>query len=238
MLLTQDVRNGLDRLRLHLDPEREGDPFAELPQVTLLRSRIGQSPAIQRTTLSWTGADTLDLEMALQGRETMLATVTVPGHEPVALPPVCLPYSPEFQPAEKGRGLATLEHLARASGGQERLELAGLWNELPRHVRFVPLAPWLLSMAVLLLLMEVFERRSGLLSRRGRRPSETIRQSSERGGWFPRKRPRSAPPLSMPATKPEPPPVRRDEVRETIRDETAMLDALRKARERSRGRLE
>jgi hypothetical protein len=42
----------------------------------------------------------------------------------------------------------------------------------------------------------------------------------------------------MPAPKPQPPPARRDEVRETVRDETAMLDALRKARERSRGRLE
>ncbi|MGH7171482.1 MAG: VWA domain-containing protein, partial [Gemmataceae bacterium] len=38
MLLTQDVKNGLHRVRLHLDPEREGDPFAQLPRVTLLRS--------------------------------------------------------------------------------------------------------------------------------------------------------------------------------------------------------
>jgi Mg-chelatase subunit ChlD len=238
MLLTQDVKTGLHRVQLHLDPERVGDPFTEHPRVTLLRSRIGQPPEIQRTTLGWTGADTLDLERALQGRETVLATVTVPGHEPVALPPVCLPYSPEFQPAEKGRGLATLEHLARASGGKERLELAEVWKELPRHVRFVPLTPWLLSAAVVLLLLEVFERRSGLLSRRGRRAAETIRQPRERTGWLSRKGPRLAPPLATPAPQPEPPLARRDEVRETIRDETAMVEALRKARERSRGRLE
>ncbi len=238
MLLTQDVKNGLHRVRLHLDPERAVDPFAELPRVTLLRSRIGQAPEVQKTTLSWTGADTLDLERALQGRETVLATVTVPGHEPVALPPVCMPYSPEFQPAEKGRGLATLEQLARTSGGTERLELAGVWKELPRHVHFVSLAPWLLSAAVVLLLLEVFERRTGLLSRRGRRTAEALRQPRERTGWFARKRSQPAPSLTMPAPKPEPPPARRDEVRESIRDETAMLDALRKARERSRGRLE
>lgn len=238
MLLTQDVKNGLHRVRLHLDPEREGDPFTELPRLTLLRSRIGQPPEIQRTMLNWTGADTLDLERALQGRETVLATVTVPGQEPVALPPVCLPYSPEFQPAEKGRGLAALEHLAHASGGKERLELAGVWKELPRHVRLVSLAPWLLSAAVVLLLLEVFERRSGLLSRRGRRSGEAVRQPRERTGWFSRKRPRPATLLATPAPQPEPPPARRDEVRETIRDESAMLDALRKARERSRGRLE
>ncbi len=238
LLLTQDVKTGLHRVRLHLDPERTGDPFSELPQVTLLRSRIGQPPEIQRTTLSWTGADTLDLERALQGRETVLATVTVPGYEPVALPPVCLPYSPEFQPAEKGRGQATLEHLARASGGKERLELASIWKELPRHVRLVPLAPWLLSIALVLLLLEVFERRSGLLSRRGRRTDESLRQPREHTGWFSRKRPRLAPPLAIPTPQPAPPPARRDEVRQKIRDESAMLEALRKARERSRGRLE
>jgi hypothetical protein len=238
MLLTQDLKTGLHRMQLHLDPERVGDPFAELPSVTLLRSRIGQPPEIQRTTLSWTGADTLDLERALQGRDTVLATVAVPGHEPVALPPVCLPYSPEFQPAEKGRGLATLEHLARASGGKERLELADVWKELPRHVRLVSLAPWLLSAAIVLLLLEVFERRSGLLSRRGRRAAETIHQPRERSGWFSRKRPLPASLPAMPEPRPEPSPARRDEVREKARDESAMLEALRKARERSRGRLE
>ena len=237
MMLTQDVKNGLHRVRLHLDPEREGDPFAELPRVTLLRSRIGQRPEVQRTTLNWTGADLLDRAAALQGRETVLATVTVPGHEPMALPPVCLPYSPEFQPAEKGRGLAALEQLSRASGGKERLELASVWKELPRHVRLVSLAPWLLSAAVVLILLEVFERRSGLLSRRGRRAAESIHRSPKRTGWFSRKRPRSTPALVQP-TPSEPPPPRRDEVRERTRDESAMLDALRKARERSRGRID
>ncbi|MGH7223471.1 MAG: hypothetical protein ACRELF_09600, partial [Gemmataceae bacterium] len=166
----------------------------------------------------------------------VLATVAVPGQEPVALPPVCLPYSPEFQPAEKGRGLAALEHLARASGGKERLELAAVWKELPRHVRLVSVVPWLLGAAVVLLLLEVFERRSGLLSRRGRRAGAAIRQRRERTSWFSSSRPRPSPPLSAPPS--EPPPPRRDEVRESVRDENAMLDALRKARERSRGRLE
>jgi Mg-chelatase subunit ChlD len=237
MLLTQDVKNGLHRVRLHLDPEREGDPFAERPRLTLLRSRIGQPPEVQRSTLSWTSADTLDREAALQGRETVLATVTVPGQEPVALPPVCLPYSPEFQPVEKGRGLATLEHLARASGGQERLELPGVWKELPRHVRFVSLAPWLLGAVVILLLVEVFERRTGLLSRQGRRAGERVRQAHPSIGRLARERSRPAALPPAPAA-PEPIASRRDEVRERGNGETAMLEALRKARERSRGRLE
>ncbi|HWG47216.1 MAG TPA: VWA domain-containing protein [Gemmataceae bacterium] len=241
MLLTQDVKNGLHRVQLHLDPERQGDPFAELPRVTVLRARPGQPPQSYKTALRWTGADTLGLEIALQGRDTALATVEVPGCEPVALPPVCLPYSPEFQPVENGRGLATLERLARASGGKERVDLSGAWKELPRHVRLVSIAPWLLGVVVLLLLLEVFERRSGLLSRQGRLVRETVRQRRARTGWFSRKRPHSAVPVSSPSAPPpapEPPPVRRDELREPARNESAMVEALRKARERTRGRIE
>jgi Mg-chelatase subunit ChlD len=241
MLLTQEIKNGLHQVQLHLDPERQGDPFAELPRVTLLRARPGQPPEVYKTALRWTGADTLALEMALQGLDTTLATVEVPGQEPVALPPVCLPYSPEFQPAENGRGLATLERLARATGGMERVDLAGIWKELPRHVRFVSVAPWLLGAAVILLLLEVFERRSGLLSRQGRLVRETVRQRRARAGWFVRKRPRLAAPLTSTSAKapaPEPPPARRDDMREPARNESTMLEALRQARERMRGRIE
>jgi hypothetical protein len=177
------------------------------------------------------------MEVDLQGRDTTLATVAVPGYEPVALPPVCLPYSPEFQPVEGGRGLATLEHLARATGGKERVDLAGIWEELPRHVRLVSVTPWLLGAAVVLLLLEIFERRSGLLSRRGRLVRESVRQRHARAGWFSRKRSGPTAPLATPSAS-EPSPPRRDTLREAPRDETAMLDALRKARERSRGRLE
>jgi Mg-chelatase subunit ChlD len=238
MLLTQEVKNGLQRIQLHLDPERAGDPFTELPRVTVLRSRPGRPPHVQKAALRWTSADTLGLEVDLQGRDTTLATVTVSGHEPVALPPVCLPYSPEFQPVESGRGLATLERLARATGGEERVDLTGIWEELPRHVRLVSVTPWLLGAAVVLLLLEIFERRSGLLSRRGRLVRERTLQRHARTGWFSRKRSRPAAPLAAQPAASEPPPARRDTLREAPRDETAMLDALRKARERSRGRLE
>jgi Mg-chelatase subunit ChlD len=241
MLLTQEVKNGLHQVQLHLDPERQGDPFAELPRVTLLRSRPGQPPEVHKTALRWTGADTLALEIALAGRDTTLATVEVPGQEPVALPPVCLPYSPEFQPAETGRGMATLERLARATGGKERVDLSGVWKELPRHVRFVSLAPWLLGAVVVLLLLEVFERRSGLLSRQGRLVRETVRQRRLRTGRFFRRRLRPVAPISSASAKapvPEPPPARRDDMREPARNESAMVEALRRARERTRGRME
>jgi Mg-chelatase subunit ChlD len=237
MLLTQHVKNGLAQVQLHLDPQRQGEPFSTLPGVRVLRSRPGQSPQVSRAVLRWADADTLVWESPLSGRETVLATVEVPGQESVALPPVCLPYSPEYQPVESGRGLATLEKLARATGGTERVDLSSVWRELPRHVRLVSLAPWLLGASVLLVLLEVLERRSGLLSRQGRLGWGRNRQARPRGGWSFRKRTRPAahPPSQLP---PEPAPPPRTAQREPVQEETSMLDALRKARERSRGRLE
>jgi hypothetical protein len=119
------------------------------------------------------------------------------------------------------------------TGGKERLELTGVWQELPRHARLVRLAPWLLLAAVMLLLVEVFERRTGLFARRDRK----VGQPHERTGWFARRDPRPLRTPTPPSVKTEVPP-RRDAVREPAADDTAMIEALRKARERTRGRLD
>ncbi len=132
MLLTQEVKDGLNHIQLHLDPERKTEPFTTLPQAVTLQSLQGEAPRSTPSNLRWTGADTLALEVPLTGTETTLTTVEVPGHGPVALPPVCLPYSPEFKPDHNERGLQTLEKLSRATGGKERLELASIWQDLPR----------------------------------------------------------------------------------------------------------
>ena len=56
----------------------------------------------------------------------------------------------------------------RTTGGMERVNLAGIWNDLPKMPRMISLAPWLLLAAMLLLLVEVLQRRTGLLSFRPR----------------------------------------------------------------------
>ena len=66
----------------------------------------------------------------------------------------------------KGEGLQTLERMARATGGIERVNLGSIWSDLPRMPRMVSLAPWLLLAAMTLLLIEVLQRRTGLLSLR------------------------------------------------------------------------
>jgi Mg-chelatase subunit ChlD len=167
LLVTQEVRNGLAVVQLHLDPERDSEPFSELPGLSILRGVAGSKPESEKMNLRWTSADTLEAGISLRGDETALSTIDVTGAGRLTLSPVCLPYSPEFKPVEADAGLLALEHLARATDGRERANLASIWKDLPRRPRMLDMAPWLLGIALLTLLLEVLERRTGLLSLRG-----------------------------------------------------------------------
>jgi Mg-chelatase subunit ChlD len=172
MLLAQEVRDGVCFVQLHLDPERKGDPFANLPRVKILHGLPGASPAKDTLAMAWVNADLLEAAIPIAGRETVLNTVEIPGQQAVTLPPVCLPYSPEFAPDQPGRGAAALEQIAATTDGKDRVEIPKLWNELPVKSRHVELAPWLLVLAAGLFLLEVFERRTGWVSKSlGRRPA-------------------------------------------------------------------
>lgn len=170
MLLTQEVKNGVSLIRLNLDPEKVGTdqalPLTTLPKVTTLRGVPGAKPSSEQSEMRWVAADTLEVTVPLQGAETALSSVEVPGYGRVTLAPVTLPYSPEFKPVEAERGAQTLAQLAQTTGGKERLELSGVWRDLPRRLQMLELAPYLLSLAALLLLLEVLERQTGLLSQR------------------------------------------------------------------------
>ncbi|MDE0184288.1 MAG: VWA domain-containing protein [Candidatus Poribacteria bacterium] len=237
MLLTQKVRNGVGKIQLHLDPEREGEMFRALPSVTILRGVVGEAPTVSKTKLSWTSADSLTADVPIHGGETALASVEVPGAGTVSLPPICLPYSPEFKPAPDESGLATMERLSKTSGGKSRVSLGGIWDDLPRNPRLIGLAPWLLIAALILLLLETLERRTGLFSmkrayrvaaavtqripRKARRTSRTLSSSVKTS---PPTEPEHA---ESPHTTPEP---------EASVERGGMLDALTQARRRASGR--
>ena len=229
MLLTQKVKNGINVVELHLDPEREGEVFRELPTVTVLRGVVGETPTVDKTELSWTAADTLSVDIPIHGAETVLTTVEVPGGGNISLPPVCLPYSPEFKPANTESGLATMERLAKVTDGKQRINLGEIWDDLPRQPRLILLQPWLLILALILLLLEVLERRTGLLSvRRGRRFVETVSQRI-----LGKERPATqvTVPSAVEETSPSIP-----EESETPSERDGMLDALSQARKRASGR--
>jgi hypothetical protein len=243
MAVTQEVRSGVNRIQLHLDPERKVEPFAGVPQLRTLRARPGEAPRTETVPLTWTGPDTLVAEIPLEGEETTLSTVAIPGQKPQALPPVCLPYSPEYAPAPLGtgddRGRSALERLARSTGGVERVDLSGVWKDMPRRPRLFSLAPWLLLAAVVCLLLEVLERRTGLVVsaiRAVRIPAlRRFKQKSVSAAPAPApsagsakpSTPHAAPPATAPEpTKPAPQPA---EAR------GGLLDAMKKVRDRKRG---
>lgn len=180
-VITQERRKGLTSVTVYLDPDRKRDPFTTLPEVTVLRALKGRKPSSEKLRLTWTRPDLLSADVPLHGTETVLATVDVPGHGAVPLPPACLPYSPEYEPpslrerdqaksddpdgkATNRWGSASLETLGKLSGGRERIELASIWRDLPRQPRLIPLAPWLLAAAVVFFLLEIFERLTGFFA--------------------------------------------------------------------------
>mgnify|MGYP000066525124 CR=1 FL=1 len=173
MLVTQQVKNGISLIQLHLDPDRDtstesvprpAGSDSSLPKITTLRGVTGSKPTSEKAEMRWADADTLELSIPLNGSETALSTVEVPGAQPLTLSPVTLPYSPEFKPVEADEGQTALARLASATGGKERIELSGVWKDLPRQSRLIELAPWLLLTAIALLLIEVLERHTSLVT--------------------------------------------------------------------------
>ncbi len=232
MVLTQRVKNGINVIQLHLNPEREGEVFRELPTVKVLRGAVGQTPSVDETKLSWRSADTLAADIPIHGSETVLATVEVPGGGNISLPPVCLPYSPEFKPAHTESGVATLERLAKVTDGKQRINLGEIWEDLPRQARLISLQSWLLIAALILLLLEILERRTGLLSMRyGRRFVTPVSQRIPR-----EEREVTQATVSPSDEETAQPSPEQTEKPETSSDRDGMLDALSQARRRASGR--
>jgi Mg-chelatase subunit ChlD len=191
MMLTQEIRDGVCFVQLHLNPKRPGDPFTSSPRVKVLHGVPGAAPARKTVEFQWKNADLLEAAIPISGRETVLNTVEfghvadsppagsqekatpeTPGQDArattvaaVTLPAACLPYSPEFAPDQPGRGAATLAQIAATTGGQDRLEIPKIWSELPVKSRYVELAPWLLVAGTILFLLEILERRTGWVTK-------------------------------------------------------------------------
>lgn len=223
MLVRQRIENGAARIELHLDPERGANPITRVPRVVSLSARPGAAAKSAVAEMRWATPDLLTTEVPLDGSATSLSTVDIEGAGRVTLPPVCAPYSPEHAPVDEAVGRASMERLARATGGRERIAVADVWRDLPRRKRDVPLRSWMIGAAMLLLLVEVFERRMAWIS-----SSETIPLREQRAAsgkraatTSARRSPPAARGVDMP--EPEPPPAPEDE----------LVAALKRAKDRA-----
>jgi len=106
----------------------------------------------------------------MKGSSTTLCAVSLEDAKGdvvrLQLPPLRLPYPPEYAPAAGAAkaGAETLSRLSQATGGVSRDDLGSLWKDIPRRPRAKDWTPWLLCAACALLLLEVLERRTALVS--------------------------------------------------------------------------
>lgn len=169
MMLRQEVERGMYRVSLELDPHRPDALVPRPPMVHTLHEQAEGEPEPRRTPMRWESADVLVAEVPIEADGAVLTHVMVPGHGRVRLGPVTLPYSPEFAPMPHD-GRQASRQLARLAGGEQRTTLSSIWQAMERTVRHRPISHWMLFVAALTLLCEVFERRTGMLAGRWRRP--------------------------------------------------------------------
>jgi hypothetical protein len=254
MAVTQTLDTGLCRIRLHLDPRRNGNPWTDRPTVRVLRGEPGREPHAETVPMEWHTPDTLGLDLRLTGTETVLPTLDIPGLASTALAPMRLPYSPEFALTVYRNGRETLRQLADTTGGTERIDLSAMWSAIPHHPRWLSLTPWFLLASVLVFLLEVFQRRTGLLAdmskRLGirRRPAAILETSGKQQAASARsvKQPislgvQSSPNPESPSQEPAPskPSARPEAENSSGQDRRAgLFDALDQASNRARRRNE
>lgn len=165
-LARRRVDEGALTVELLLDPAAP-PPTAEV-FARVVVSRPGQPPRRLRVQLRPVEPDRLVATVALTAADTAVAAVDFGNGESVALAPARLLYDPEFQPAaDADGGRATLDSLARVSGGERRADLGSLWDDLPAVALHLPVAWALWLAAAVVLLLEVLERRTGWLSALG-----------------------------------------------------------------------
>jgi len=231
MPVTQTIVNGQWQAVLHLDPEREREIFRENPQITVLRSFAGQEPVTENLTMNWDTADSLSANLQLRGNETLVSMVEAGNNRRLRLYPVCLPYSQEYRPQHLEAGSQALREIAAITGGVELIDLSQAWQSMPSTVQFRNISDWLLLFALLLMFLEIAERRTALLSiligrlqRQQKQPAPVAASAgSDKVAW----RPISGPDKTTPVEAQSEPQT------DVVKPESGFAGALKKAKKQA-----
>lgn len=225
-----------------VDTRREGrdvvislelDPEAELEGATArLTANLTTSKGITRkVSLLRTGAQRFEARVALEGEGALLGTVELADGRALPLPPLVLPYSPEFERSpDPQRGERLLRRIAKETGGALGASipeaLAGArsgaaWRLITRE---------LMLAALLVMLVEIAGRRLSLWGSLARRlPKPQPRAASKSSVKNPKASPRTT------DAAPKPDHQANEAAPEPAAPESGMgsaLDAARRAAER------
>jgi hypothetical protein len=146
-----------DRLDLHLtlDPSQRADWPLTPPQITLLGH--GQQP--QQITMQRNGDGHYQARGRLHTTQPLVPTVVIAEHALIG-PAIQLPYSPELAPQPPERqGDQVLADLSHIGGGTVREDLLGAYDNPASPGQRRDLSPYLIALAVLLLVLEIASRR-------------------------------------------------------------------------------
>ena len=145
----------------------------EVDEETALASRT--SPLSLRL-LAPPGTDPIDVPLVWDGPTTAVARtgLAAPGHYLPVLdlgdsgvlkaPPLTLPYSPEFLPTHEISGEEILAALSRATGGRELTTVEEVFEaeETSVATAWLDISPWLALAILVLVLLEIAEKRLAL----------------------------------------------------------------------------
>jgi len=114
----------------------------------------------QKLPMRWTGPNRMEATCRLTSDGVFHGVVLTREGRRVSLPPVVLPYSPEYEPVAPDAGEKALAELARATGGAKVMHIRELLAVPPgtRQVR-VSLVPWLAALLIALLLADIIARK-------------------------------------------------------------------------------
>ncbi|WP_426754952.1 VWA domain-containing protein [Myxococcus sp. Y35] len=226
-------RGHLLRVTLDLPP---GEALAGAAPTVVLLPGDGRGSPVERP-MRWEDEDRLVAEYPLDGSGTWHPVVRL-GSKVLRAPPVTLPYAPEFEPGSAKEGQALLQAIAAVGGGVERLSMTGLFMEAPESLGRVALAPWLVALALAVLLAEVAVRRFLSAPRlKSARPSQVRARPGatvvDTGAASAASSPQGAPPITERPAQPE-----GAETTAAKPAEGGMDSALEAARARARRRLD
>jgi len=159
-------RSGQDAVvQIELDPERTDPGNTQPPELIVVPPGQGREEVIKPDFL-WTGPHSLEARFPLDRTGSFRTIVKTGSNKMTRGPAVSLPYSPEFAPrAGLPSGREILQQVAKTSGGTARTDVLSILDDPPRAASKKSLLPWLFSLSILLLIVEIAGRRLSLWER-------------------------------------------------------------------------
>ncbi len=218
------LRVGND-LHVTLDLDAHGAPPTGNATLVLLSGDARVAPI--ELPMRWEDEDRLGAHFVMPGSGTWHPVVKL-GDRVFRAPPATLPWAPEFEPAPAKEGREWLSAVSKAGNGVERLSMTGLFADALQSEARVALAPFLVAVALLLMLSEVLLRRffaTEKIRRRVKLARTMVKAASA---------PRVGVTEPTPVAAAEPQPANQA----TLEEKPAVKSALEQARERARRRTE